>query len=179
MSSTSCEHCQQDFPSRNKLYKHLPLCVVKHQASLDVRPESELADVLSPETAGDVFIFVTGGRHRGRTLGSCERFSFRKQTWELAPYMAEQRGSHGCASYDGVAYALGGGGLGAKNNLAVCEKFDLRTGAWDKITPMRTYRHALVVLTVDAPPLLPSIFAIGGWIDGSVCSRHCERYEIR
>ena len=43
-------------------------------------------------------IFVLGGRVRGRTLGSVEKFTFATGLWELCKPLLENRGSHGATA---------------------------------------------------------------------------------
>ena len=84
---------------------------------------------------------------RGRTLGSVERFSLAKGTWEAAPKMLDNRGSHGAAACGSRLFALGGGGF--DSNLATCEEFNPVTATWAPIAPMNTYRHALAVVAME------------------------------
>ena len=169
-----CEHCGFAGESRNKIFKHLTICGSKNlKEALSAAGGSLLRnveDVCSVDSA-DVYLYVLGGRHRGKTLGSSERFSFKKQVWEASSPMLENRGSHGCAAHDKYVYALGGGGF--KSNLASCERCDIKTGIWSNIAPMSTLRHALTVVSS-----VSRIYCIGGWIDGSICSADLEAYDI-
>lgn len=143
-------------------------------------------------------IYVTGGRLRGKTLGSVEKFSFSTGKWELCVPLLENRGSHGAIAVCGKIYALGGGGF--HSNLATCEAFDVHDNKWCYIASMKTFRHALAIAhfqsnrkleiysdnvdnsTVYDTGLQQSvqnyIFAIGGWIDGKYCSPEVERYDV-
>ena len=154
------------------------------------------------------YIYVTGGRLRGKTLGCVERFSLGRGVWEACPRMMENRGSHGAAAIGARLFALGGGGF--DSNLATCEEFNAFDQIWSPITPMKTFRHALsvVAMNISADFLrtnqsvipvtdahhrrtLPSdtsmdntsddvclVFCIGGWMDGTVCSGHVEVYDV-
>ncbi len=175
MSTIVCSHCSGIFPSRNQLFKHISVCTVKHREELNNVGivHREVEDVLKEDDTKDVYLVVVGGRHRGKTLGSCERFSFRRQLWEPFAPMLENRGSHGCASSAGYIYALGGGGF--KSNLATCERYDIKTNIWTEIAPMMCLRHALTVVSHSGNP---HIYCIGGWKDGSVCSADVERYNV-
>ncbi len=121
----------------------------------------------------DLYIYVVGGRDRGRTLGVCERFSLIKQEWERCPLLNEPRGSHGAASIGGVVFAVGGGGL--RSNLATVEAFDAIDGTltpWRHVSSMTTPRHALSVTAAEG-----HIFAVGGWMNGNCCAEEVERYD--
>ena len=79
-----CLHCAAPFDSRNALFKHVARCqALQQQQALpsSALEEDEIEDFLAlPQNKDkDVYIYATGGRVRGRTLGSVERFSFRKQ----------------------------------------------------------------------------------------------------
>jgi len=167
----SCQHCGTAASSRNKLFKHISVCAEKHRKELGATGIREIEDVLSSGDAHDVYLYVTGGRFRGKTLGSCERFSFKKQCWVPCSAMLDNRGSHGCAALGSHVYAMGGGGF--KSNLATCERCDIKTGVWTQVAPMITFSHALTVVSYA-----DDIYCLGGWIDGSVCSPNLERYNI-
>ena len=86
MADHTCNRCQAAFSSRNKLYKHLKFCLINLN--------SECKNLLSDEEFHDRFdsyIYVTGGRLRGKTLGYVERFSLRRNCWETCPNMLENR----------------------------------------------------------------------------------------
>jgi len=148
----------------------------------------DVDEFLQQKQASDIYIFILGGRLRGRTLGSVEKYSFRKRQWELCPNMLENRGSHGSASVGSLVYTIGGGGF--HTNLSSNEIFDTQTEHQELMASMKYPRHALAVVamnvTQSSPPRLlhpdgsnstTNIFAIGGWIDGSICSAECERYD--
>ena len=144
----------------------------------------------------DVYLYALGGRCRGRTLGSCERLSFKTGEWTMCEYLSEQRGSHCAAavrspdSGETTLYCLGGGGF--RSNLATAEKLLVSNGGafaplqpsepfappaskWGPIAPMTTYRHALVCVHLPLPT--PRIFCLGGWVNGSRCSADVECYD--
>lgn len=190
----SCKLCGlSDFDSRNKLFKHVKKCLkTPSQAQI-------LASVDLSQDLTDKFIYVTGGRCRGRTLGSVERYNLSLQRWEGCTHMMENRGSHGAAAIGNRLYVFGGGGF--RSNLATCEMFDCTLQLWQAVAPLKTFRHALVVFsmrisdefftqkqsvipvtTQHSEHLLTNksidlIFAIGGWYDGSVCSGDVEVYD--
>ena len=62
----SCNCCgREDFPSRNKLFSHIKLCTI------------QLAKINVPKKSVEgTFIYVTGGRIRGKTLGRIEEHKF-------------------------------------------------------------------------------------------------------
>jgi N-acetylneuraminic acid mutarotase len=162
-SVTECSICGSSFASRNKMFKHL-------------KTGCHDADVLKEkDSLANLVFYATGGRQRGITLGSCERMildSNGNGSWEAIESMTDYRGSHGCATVNGCLYILGGGGAGAKLNLATTEMYDPATGLWKYVAPMGTFRHALSVVVIGK-----LIYAIGGWFDGSVCSGDIEVYD--
>ena len=164
MTSIVCQLCNTAFDSRNKLFKHVRVCATKAavtEVSQQMHPET-------PTTNDDLFLYVVGGRQRGRTLRSVERYSFKTNSWEDCPQMLENRGSHGAASAKGVLYAIGGGGF--RSNLSSCECFDGKE--WKSAAPLQVSRHALSVVESSND----TIYAVGGWIDGKECSPEVERF---
>ena len=133
----------------------------------------QTVEKLEIEHGDDIFIYVIGGRDRGRTLGVCERFSLTKQEWERCPLLNEPRGSHGAACIGNVLYAVGGGGL--RSNLASVEAFEGNSGlstVWHHVSPMTTPRHALSVIAAGE-----FMYAVGGWMNGNCCAEEVERYD--
>lgn len=65
IKSRSCEICgKNDFTSRNKLFRHLKFC------GLDLK--GSMTEDINGSTAKeqlDCYIYVAGGRLRGKTLG--------------------------------------------------------------------------------------------------------------
>ena len=187
-----CNLCQTNFPSRNKLFKHVQICTRQQQEQGLFTALESLHDKMDGK-----YIYVTGGRLRGKTLGCVERFSLGRGVWE-------NRGSHGAAGCGSRLFALGGGGF--DSNLATCEEFNANMGTWTGIAPMKTFRHALSVVamnvssdffrtnqtvipvtdahhhpdtsTADAKDEVCLVFCIGGWMDGTVCSGHVECYDV-
>eukprot|EP01032_Pedospumella_encystans_P026658 gene26658-30127_t len=145
------------------MFKHVKKCQTASQIvqSAQQTPASE-QNVIR-------YLYVVGGRQRGRTLGSVERFSFSTQKWEDCPHMLEQRGSHGAASINGVLYAIGGGGF--RSNLSSCEQYDGKE--WKLAAPLGVSRHALAVVEANND----NVYAVGGWIDGKECSPVVERFN--
>ena len=161
MSHDHCTICGCDFPSRNKLFKHLKLCT-----GTTTPPP--------PPSKGRAFIYSIGGRVRGQTLHSCERLQIGSATWEKTEPLLEARGSHGACSVGNKIYAIGGGGF--RSNLSTCECFDTETGNWTEIATMGSCRHALSVVAV---PSAQTFYADGGWVNGNECSKLCERYDCK
>ena len=198
-----CNLCQTTFPSRNKLYKHLQTCTRQQQEQGLFTSLEALHDEMDNK-----YIYVTGGRLRGKTLGCVERFSLGRGVWEACPRMMENRGSHGAAASNSRLFALGGGGF--DSNLATSEEFDANVGTWTAIAPMKTFRHALSVVAMNVSadffrtkqtviPVTDAhrqrtsspdtsigdvrdgvclIFCVGGWMDGTICSGHVEAYDV-
>jgi len=115
------------------------------------------------------YLYVVGGRIRGKTLHTVERFCFKECKWEDCAPMLENRGSHGAASLNNILYVIGGGGF--RSNLSSCEAFDGCT--WKYVAPMRESRHALAVVSAGNSAL----YSVGGWVDGTRCSNVVERYS--
>jgi hypothetical protein len=121
------------------------------------------------------YIYVIGGRLRGRTLTNVERFNLTTYTWEKCAYLAENRGSHGAGCLNGEVYAVGGGGLRA--NLRSCEKLGV-DGSWSASASISIPRHALCVVSVpERNGENACLYAIGGWCYGSEGSALMERYD--
>jgi hypothetical protein len=170
------------------------------------QPKSFGADarLCAPLKVPAPFLYVLGGRLRGKTLIGCERMrlggvhyqpkrnindSTRNQNnnnhgaaeaavgWECAPALMDHRGSHGAAAVDGVnaIYVVGGGGLRA--NLSSGER--LRTTSenrtWEYIPRLCDPRHAFVLVSSSAENAL---YAIGGWTHGNTPMSSVERFGL-
>jgi len=132
-SSTTCTICGEAFPSRNKLFKHVAICTTGSKVQQAVRDGAigSAAKLMGTNknrtgtnsTKISSYLYVVGGRLRGRTLRSVERFCFTTQQWQECPLMKDGRGSHGAASTQlgGVLYSIGGGGF--DSNLSSCEAY--------------------------------------------------------
>lgn len=163
----TCSRCSADhFSSRNQLFAHLKICLADRNPTNSNRiPDAEYFD------KQDAFIYVTGGRLRGKTLATVERFNCRTREWETKSSFKDNRGSHGSASVGDHLYVIGGGGF--KSNLSSMERLDCKTGEWEQMAPTPSSRHALIALSVGR-----CIYAIGGWMYGTVCSMEMERYDV-
>jgi N-acetylneuraminic acid mutarotase len=162
MTTLVCQICAATFDSRNKLFKHVRVCTT----GAAVSQVSSAADDRS--SASEYYLYVVGGRQRGRTLKSVERYSFATKSWQDCPQMLENRGSHGAGSAGGMLYAVGGGGF--RSNLSSCECFDGKE--WRPAAPLQVSRHALAVVEAAND----TIYAVGGWIDGKECSAVVEKF---
>ena len=122
----SCNKCFQEFSSRNKLFKHLK---AQHSPDTDEgtvkeqepsRVQTLMSCNYEDTTSKNVvclplmempphFVYVLGGRLRGRTLNAVQRFSSLHQDWKNCPAgrMLENRGSHGAVTVDGKIYVVG------------------------------------------------------------------------
>jgi N-acetylneuraminic acid mutarotase len=170
MPDQTCSQCGETFSSRNKLFKHI--ATIHHESEGSIKCSRSVDDVLKTEK-GDVYLYVIGGRYRGKTLGCSERYSLRKGIWETDTSMSCNRGSHGCVACKDSIYAIGGGGI--ESNVSSCEKFDIKTDKWTNIPSMEICCHAL---TIFSNPSGNNIYAIGGWVNGSICSNNCEKFDI-
>ena len=123
------------------------------------------------------FLFCLGGRLRGRTLVNCERLRLvpPAQAWELAPGLAEHRGSHGAAVLNGELHVAGGGGMRA--NLSSCCVLEAGKGGarayWREAPGMNDPRHAFALVAMGE-----SLYAVGGWTHGSRCVASVERLDV-
>ena len=198
-----CNHCEERFASRNQLFKHLNKCGVllrKNKSSSNTTTlldNEEEEDSIILKELSNYAIYVIGGRVRGRTLGSVERYKFSTGHWELCPSLKENRGSHGACAVGRNIYAIGGGGF--DSNLATCETLNVFKTEWEFVQPTTIYRHALVLIpfalkkqkdinlisnTEQVNSILEEedavtwvVYAIGGWIDGKLGSSDVERYD--
>ncbi|KAK3268618.1 hypothetical protein CYMTET_22885 [Cymbomonas tetramitiformis] len=161
-----CSVCGASLPSRNKLFAHL------RNGACSASPPSTREEALAEDAGEERFIYVVGGRNRGRTLCEVERFHISRGQWEKCSSLKESRGSHGVAACGGVLYAIGGGGI--DSNLASCEMLEPRGGeAWRALPPVSLARHALCAVTLGQV-----VYAIGGWVDGTYCSALMEELHV-
>jgi hypothetical protein len=181
------------FPSKNALFKHLrdvsTACGKKRAVtdgatgggpdSTGLAGDSDTTSALAcagPALAesdpGEVpgenaYLYVVGGRHRGRTIGVTERFSMRSGEWERGPHLNEQRGNHGVACVGQTVVAIGGGGV--NSNLNSCEAIDAGSGAaaeaWQPAGEVAQARHALSACAAGG-----GVYAVGGWKYGTISS---------
>lgn len=162
-----CERCAVAFDSRNKLFKHLKLAKCGHSAGS-----------AGAEDISGLRLYVIGGRHRNKTLGSSEYFSFETGLWKAGPDLCEHRGSHGATTIQGkTIYTLSGGGM--HSNLSSCERLDTnfeeKEGSWTLVAPMAAPmpKHALAVCSYGE-----RIYAVGGWANGKCNSSDFEVYDV-
>lgn len=109
-------------------------------------------------------------------------YSYLDKAWSLCPSLNQNRGSHGAIGIGSSLFVIGGGGF--DSNLATCERLNVQENEWKYIQPTTIYRHALLLVSIEA--LVDStsekssyIYAIGGWIDGQLCSADVERYSVQ
>jgi len=122
----------------------------------------------------DPYIYIVGGRDRGKTLAKIERYSIIKNTWEKCGQFSENRGSLGLVSINKYLIIIGGGGL--HSNLSTCEVYDTIENKISfniKIPDISKPRHALNCVIIDN-----QIFSIGGWIAGTISANIVESYKI-
>jgi hypothetical protein len=161
---SECSICHEIFSSRNRLFKHLPTCPKQEilQSPQLEEPRTKVQKIHDEnqaeavENIENVFVYVVGGRLRGRTLTAVHKYSVKNNVWELCQPMLENRGSHGAVFLNGILYAIGGGGL--HSNLSTCESFD--GVEWTRAPALNVSRHALSVTSIgeliyatgNAPP---------------------------
>lgn len=120
-----CEICERSFESRNGLFRHLRAAECKRddgdgdassklllKSSDDhqqLKKLKQIHDVIDRRNCNEnVWIYVVGGRLRGRTLSAVHRYSIQEDRWESnCPPMLENRGSHGALCLNGRIYAIG------------------------------------------------------------------------
>ena len=165
-----CSRCNTQFSSRNKLCRHLKIAKCQSDNLLD-------------DTSG-LRLYVIGGRHRNKTLASCEYYSFAEGCWKIGPELQEHRGSHGATTVQGTStiYTLSGGGM--HGNLLSCERLHLNKSSdadcsWSFAAPMAASmpKHALAVCSFEGDES-SWIYAIGGWANGKWCSSDFEVYDV-
>jgi N-acetylneuraminic acid mutarotase len=75
-------------------------------------------------------------------------------------------------SHNNMLFIIGGGGL--ESNISNCEKYNIKTNEWIPIAGTPSCRHALSVVKTKQD----TIYAVGGYVNGSQNSNACERYDI-
>jgi hypothetical protein len=169
-SDLLCRVCgRSDFPSRNQLFRHLKKgCVLDRDT---VSQQTLLfSDFIQQNSA---FIYVTGGRVRGRTLKSCERYDCQRNEWESVPFLIENRGSHCSFTSWPSLFVCGGGGL--SSNLCTVERLNCITGEIRFVKPMSTFRHAMSVVCDEQREFA---YVVGGWMFGKSFCREVELYNM-
>jgi len=117
-------------------------------------------------------LVVIGGND-GRVQNRVECMNLKTRHWSKLPKMNMKRDElAACMGPDGRIYAIGGYGGGENSCLASAERFDLKTGKWELIAPMKEPRRAL-----SAVALPDGIYAIGGY-NGKEYVATVERYDI-
>eukprot|EP00466_Bigelowiella_natans_P011592 jgi/Bigna1/42487/e_gw1.65.67.1 len=128
-------------------------------------------------SSSSYYIYAVGGRVRGRTIGTVERFSVSKGIWETCARIAEPRGSLAMAAVGTQVFAIGGSGIAS--NLDSCECLetslsdDLKT-PWQKCPTIGTARHALAATESGG-----KIWVVGGWKYGDQSSGETECLDLR
>ena len=167
----TCTLCSARFTSRNALFKHLKDCSLINNKSTFLMENLGKINFLKVPVNNAAYLFIGGGRLRGKTLASVEKLNLKSMEWTQCPPMQENRGSHSYCSVDRKLHSFGGGGL--KSNLSTCECYHYESNQWSYINPMPSSRHALSTVSNQL-----NIFAVGGWIDGSTCSSAVECYNL-
>jgi N-acetylneuraminic acid mutarotase len=117
----------------------------------------------------NVYFYIIGGRERGITLSTVERYSLFENKWESLPSLNEPRGSLAAAYMNNKIYIMGGGGCNC--NLNTCEALDINNNTWKSVASLSVARHALTS-TINN-----KLFVIGGWIAGTISAPICESYD--
>ncbi len=117
------------------------------------------------------YIYLIGGRSRGKTLSKIERYSIIENKWEDCINLNDARGSTAACGIAPFIYVMGGGGI--KSNLSTCEKLNTSSNKWEKLDDISIARHALSACNSDT-----CIYLIGGWIAGTISSKNVELFDI-
>jgi N-acetylneuraminic acid mutarotase len=118
------------------------------------------------------YIYMIGGRSRGKTLAKIERYSIKHNKWEKCVNLTDARGSTAACSVEPFIYIMGGGGI--KSNLSSCEKLNTLSNQWEKFDEIAVARHALSAVAVG-----DRIFLIGGWIAGTISAKNVELFDTK
>jgi N-acetylneuraminic acid mutarotase len=104
-----------------------------------------------------VYLYAVGGRNLSADENSAafERFNPASGTWDKLTDMPTPRGSYGAAFLDGRIVAVGG--EEPTRVLATVEMYDISTGKWTTIAPIKTPVHGQVVAAVGS-----TLYCIGG-----------------
>lgn len=169
----TCQLCGAMFESRNKLYRHVATCKLELESKSDCITSKSNIDA---DGKSDVYIYVIGGRVRGKTLRTVERFNFRLNIWEDKQFMNVNRGSHACTTIDcSTIYVVGGGGM--QSNLNGGEVYDADNDKWTEMPPMKLARHAHSCCSISVRDR-KEVYVVGGWIDGKECTKEVEMYDV-
>ena len=111
-----CKNCNVTFQSRNQLFKHLKICFKTENEGEEEHIEEkekkrlkreEIDEELLKKDLRNFFVYVVGGRLRGRTLCTVHKYNLEKNDWESSKSMLDNRGSHGTIFINGILYAIG------------------------------------------------------------------------
>lgn len=120
-----------------------------------LQPMERERGLLGAVALGDL-IYLVGGYDGVNEFDSCEAYDPRTGTWTSCPSMSMRRGGLAVVAFREHLYAIGGGMTGY---LAFNERYDLRTGQWNRIeTPVTGQWRGLGAAAVS-----PYLYAIGGW----------------
>lgn len=115
-------------------------------------------------------IYICGGSD-GHISNTCEILDTFTHTIRQLPSMNQKREEHGLAiGPDKKIYAVGG--FDGKTCLCSAERYDQKTGTWEKIADLKTARRSL-----SAVALPDGIYALGGH-DGKHYLESVERYDF-
>ena len=165
-------------------------------------PENERAssERFPLATSRPTYLYVVGGRNRGKTVGVAERLDLTGPLteWERAPRLLEPRGSHGLAAARGTLFAVAGGGV--RSNLHTAEALrvfddgleqvdDLADdsggladdsgfrsdAAWRPAGIVTEARHAVAACATGDW----GVYLVGGWGNGDACAGSVDFLNLR
>jgi N-acetylneuraminic acid mutarotase len=147
------------------------IVVVGGQDDKKLVPSTEVFDGSSWKQAADMptsrehlaavsdgtYVYAVGGRALSADENSAafERFDPEAGTWEKLPDMPTPRGSYGAAFIDGRIVAVGG--EEPTRVLSTVEMYDISTGKWTTLAPIKTPVHGEAVDAVGS-----TVYCIGG-----------------
>ncbi len=133
-----------------------------------LKPMGQERGLLGAVTLGDR-IYQVGGYDGVNEFDSCEVYDPQTETWSPCPSMFMRRGGLAMVAFREHLYAIGGGMTGY---LAFNERYDLRTGQWDRIeTPVTGQWRGLGAAAVS-----PYLYAMGGWSERALSVN--EAYQV-
>jgi non-specific serine/threonine protein kinase len=115
-------------------------------------------------------LYAVGGVRGGAALGTLEIYDLRKDRWTTGPDMEVAREHLAASASGGFVYALAGRAAG-EGNFAAAERFNTKTGAWERLRDMAKPRGGIAAATVHG-----DVVVFGGE-EGAGTIREVERFD--
>lgn len=94
-------------------------------------------------------LYAIGGRElRDNSLSSVERYDPGRRRWEVVSRLPIPTGGGDAVVFDGRIVVMGGGDDLERTVTPAVQRFDPRTGAWDRLPDMRSPRHGFASAVV-------------------------------